>query len=116
MSYNNTGRLIWTNHALERLHDRRISKNDAEATYRSPSHVQSGKQTGTTEFIRRFDGYTITIIGKKNDHNEWVAVSLWRDPPLYGTKDYAKKQEYHRYRKSGFWGKVWYTIKRQLFG
>lgn len=108
------GGIIWTNHALERLSERGLSQDLAWQAFSAPDSQKPGKKAGTTEFRKRVDNATITLIAKPNDTNEWLVLSCWIDPPLYGTKDYKKKQAYLNYKKAGFWGKVWYTVKSQL--
>lgn len=114
MSTRDFGGIIWTNHALERLGERGLSQEKAWETYHRPDRSFPGKQNGTTEFQKRFGPSTVTLIAKQNERREWLVLSCWIDPPLPGTEDYRKKQNYERYRRSGFWGKVWYTIKQQL--
>jgi hypothetical protein len=105
---------IWTHHALERLADRKISQKMAGDTFSSPDKMTHGKEPGTTEFIKKFGDYTVTVIGKHNEKNEWIIVSVWIDPPMLGTKDYKKKEHYKRYKKAGFMGKIWWTLLRQI--
>ena len=108
------GGLIWTNHALSRLDERGLSQNLAWQTFQKPDEQLRGKNPGTTEFRKKIEQSLITLIAKPNEKGEWVVLSCWIDPPLYGTKDYHKKQAYLKYKKAGFWGKVWYTLKSQL--
>lgn len=93
--------LIFTNHALERMNDRKIAKNLALQTFSSPDAVHNGKKTGTKEFRKKFDKSTLTLIALQNDKNEWVVLSCWIDPPIFGTK-------------ANFWGKILFEIKKQL--
>lgn len=106
--------LIWTTHALERISQRKILRSQAEETFYNPDRISSGKEKDTTQFRKKFGIHTITLIAKKNEKGEWVTLSTWIDPPHPGTADYSKKQEWHNYKKAGFWGKLFYTIKRQL--
>jgi hypothetical protein len=114
MSSRDYGGIIWTNHALARLGERGLSQEKAWETYKSPDRHFPGKQSGTMEFQKRFGSSIVTLIAKQNERHEWLVLSCWIDPPLPGTEDFRKKQNYEKYRKSGFWGKVWYTIKQQL--
>lgn len=106
--------LIWTNHALARLKERGLSQELAARAFTEPDEFFPGKKTGTMEYRKKVESSVITLILKQNEKKEWLVLSAWIDPPLYGTKDYRKKQAYERYKKAGFWGKVWYTIKSQL--
>lgn len=105
--------IIFTNHALDQITNRGISKNDAYNTFKSPDRSFNGKQGGT-EFHKRFDGFEITLIGKRNEKNEWIAISVWRNPPLAGTKDAKRASEWKEYKNAGPLGKIWISIKQQL--
>lgn len=111
--------IIWTHHAIERMEQRKMSQDYAYQTFQSPDRQLSGKQSGTYEYQKQFGRHKATVIAKQNDKGEWVVLSCWIDPPMYGTDDYNKKQKYNNYtreyRKAGFWGKVWLEIKG-LFG
>ncbi|HVZ58303.1 MAG TPA: hypothetical protein VG935_00915, partial [Patescibacteria group bacterium] len=107
---------IWTNHALERLGQRGLSQDLAWQAFSHPDRELPGKNSGTMEYQRRFGPSLVTIIAKQNERREWIILSNWIDPPLPGTMDYYKKEEYKRYQKSGFWGKIFLSFKKQLFG
>lgn len=108
------GGIIWTNHALERLGQRGLTQDLAWQTFNSPDCSIDGKKEGTIEYQKRFNHSLVTIIAKKNEKNEWVILSCWIDPPLPGTVDAKKKEEYRKYQKAGFWGKFFLTLKKQL--
>lgn len=120
MSYqNHYGGVIWTNHAIERMQQRKLEQDMALQAFQRPDRELPGKQHGTKEYQRRFGRSLVTIIAKQNEKSEWIVVSCWIDPPLYGTHDYVKKQKYNAkmdtYRKASFWGKVWLDLKG-IFG
>ena len=62
-----------------------------------------------SDLVKKIEDHT-----KKNDQNEWIIISCWQDPPLPGTRDYHKKQQWLKYKKAGFFGKLFITLKRQL--
>jgi hypothetical protein len=108
------GGLVFTNHALQRLEERQFPQRMVVETFNRPDTSHPAKQVGAFEYRKRFDASTVTVIAKQNERREWVVLSCWIDPPLPGTKDYKQKQRYHAYKKAGFWGKVWLTIRNQL--
>jgi len=110
------GNAIWTNHALERLDQRGLSQELAWKTFSSPERQLVGKNPGTTEFQKRFGASLVTVIAKQNERREWIILSNWIDPPLPGSIDHYKKDNYKRYQKAGFWGKLFLTLKSQIFG
>ncbi|CAN5143293.1 hypothetical protein BH09PAT1_BH09PAT1_0240 [soil metagenome] len=107
---------IWTNHALERLGQRGLSQDIAWQAFAHPDRQFTGKNPGTVELQKNFGQSLVTIIAKQNEKREWIILSNWIDPPLPGTIDYYKKEGYKKYQKAGFWGKVFLTLKKQLFG
>lgn len=107
---------IWTNHALERLGQRGLSQELAWQAFSAAENQTVGKNPGTTEFKKRFGSSLVTIIAKQNEKREWIILSNWIDPPLPGTIDYLKKDEYKKYQKAGFWGKLFITLRKQIFG
>jgi hypothetical protein len=117
MSYQtNFKGIIWTNHALERLRQRRLHQDDAYKAFKNPDTSVKGKQSGTIEMQKRFGPHLVTIIAKQDEKRQWIILSCWVDPPMAGTIDARKKTEYIKYKKAGFWGKFWIGIRRQLFG
>lgn len=106
--------LIFTLHAQEQLAARGVKMEDAYEAFEHPTKFSKGKYSGTTEFEREFDNFKITIVAHQNQKNEWVARSVWRNPPLPGTSDAKQKISWKKYNKSGFWGKIWHQIKQQL--
>jgi hypothetical protein len=107
------GNLIWTNHALDRLADRKLDQNLAWQAYRYPDEVLQGKEAGTTEYRKRIHTSLITMIIKKDDGKQ-IVLSCWIDPPLSGTQDDRKRQDWKRYQKASWWMKWILTFKRQL--
>ncbi|MEN9327737.1 MAG: hypothetical protein RI947_545 [Candidatus Parcubacteria bacterium] len=112
------GGAIWTNHALERLGQRGLSQDIASQAFNHPDASIPGKQSGTTEYTKRFGKSMVTIIATRNDKREWLILSCWIDPPLPGSIDEGKKEKWLDYRsaysKAGFWGKLWLVLLKQL--
>ncbi len=105
--------LIFTNHAIQRIEERGLTRDLAWETFNHPNDTSNSK-TGSTEFVKYFNGFKTTLVARQNEKHEWVVLSLWRDPPLPGTHDAKKKTQWENYKKSGFWGKIWITFKQQL--
>lgn len=113
MSANVYQGLIFTNHALERMRERRITNQDIWETYNFPD-FQAEKKNDSVERSKKFGKREISIIFKHNEKNEVVIVSCWMDPPLPGSPDAREKQWWQRYKKAGFWGKLWLTLLKQI--
>lgn len=110
---NNYGGVIWTHHALERLTQRGLSQSLAWETFRYPDSSYAGKKSGTTEYIKQVGKSKITIVATQNEKKEWIILSCWVDPPLPGSIDLTTKQDYQKYQRASFWGKLFMTFKRQ---
>lgn len=120
-----TSDIVFTNHAVDRMKERGIAGNLAWEAIINPDKKSAGKEKYTTEFVKQFDTYKITAIGKKNERGSWVILSVWMDPPLQGTADYRNREKYlkgldrkkrldKKMATSGFWGKMWLTFRKQL--
>ncbi|RJQ24419.1 hypothetical protein C4577_07965 [Candidatus Parcubacteria bacterium] len=105
---------IWTNHALERLDQRGLTQDLAAQAFNRPDNSIQGKKPGTIEFQKRVGKSLITIISKKNEKNEWIILSCWIDPPLPGSIDILKQEQYKKYQKAGFWKRLFISFKNQL--
>jgi hypothetical protein len=115
MAYSNHFRgIIWTNHALERLSQRNMTQNMAFEAFSNADRVIPGKKAHTTEFQKRIDHYFATVIATKNEKDEWVVLSCWVDPPMPGSIDIKKRNDYLALKNSSGWKKIWLTIKQQL--
>jgi hypothetical protein len=115
MNYNKFfGNVIWTNHALERLGQRGLTQDLAYKAFRYSDQSFPGKNKGTTEYQKRFGNSLVTIIATQNEKSEWLILSCWIDPPLPGSIDIKKNEYWKQYKKAGFWGKFWLTIKKQI--
>lgn len=108
------GDVIWTNHALSRTSDRGLTQKIVWETYRYPDEKREGKEKGTTEFLRKVEDSIVTVIGKQNEKRQWLIISCWANPPLPGSIDIQVQKEHKTYRRAGFFGKFFYTIKKQL--
>ncbi|HRN69791.1 MAG TPA: DUF4258 domain-containing protein [Candidatus Woesebacteria bacterium] len=86
--------LIWTNHALQRLEERKIPQDWAWRAFKFPDSIQKGKKSGTVEHTKQYNALTVTLIATKNEKKEWIIISCWVDPPLPGSIDIKKQQEY----------------------
>lgn len=109
---NKFGGAIWTDHALDRIKERGIPHDYAVESFKNPDSSELSKQG--QRLTKRIEDKTITIVTKKNERNESIILSIWMDPPMFGTKDYKNKQRYNEYKKAGIGKKIWLTILKQL--
>lgn len=104
------GGLIWTNHALQRIKERKIPQEYAAQTYRTTQGFP-GTDMNTTEYQKYFGNHLVTVIVAKNDRKEDIIVSCWAEPPFAGSADLKKKQQYWEYKKAGILKKIWLSLK-----
>src|SRR5690349_16106475 len=105
------GGVIWTNHALQRLKERRLPQKMVLETFNAPDNRFNGKQPGTLEYEKRIGNYFVTLIAKQNERKEWLILSCWVEPPLPGSIDIPKKQRYYEYKRASFWGRILLDLK-----
>lgn len=79
---------IFTNHALQRLSQRRITQSDAWYTLRRPDKSLKGKTPGSWKFYKDYGSQRIEVVAKKNEKGTWVVLSCWSkqmgtDQPLF---------------------------------
>ncbi len=111
----NYGGVIWTNHALERLGQRGLTQEIAWQAFQHPDEERVGKTSDSMEYHRRIGKSEVTVVAKQNEKREWLILSCWAYPPLTAWAQ-TKEDDYHKFKRAGFWGKMWYTLKKQLFG
>jgi len=87
---NRFGGVVWTNHALDRLHKRGIKQGDAWATWRRPDQSEYAKTKGAWVYYRTFGNQKIEVVAKQNEKKEWVILSVWSRPTLFGTRSATK--------------------------
>ena len=83
----NFGGVIWTNHALDRLKQRKISQGDAWATWRRPDQERYVASTGAWVYYRTYGRRKIEVVAKQNEKKEWVILSVWSKQVFAKKKD-----------------------------
>ena len=71
---------IWTNHALERLKDRKIPKDQVLQALYNFDHKYVN-QDGSIELRKKISTQTVAAIIKENEIGEKIIVSCWINPP-----------------------------------
>ena len=110
MKYKN---LIWTNHAIQRLSDRRIPQHVINDTITNYDFV-SPRDDGASEYRKRFDNQTMFAIVKTNEYGEGIIVSCWVNPPNQGTQDFKKRARYLKKQTASPFKKLWLTFLDQI--
>lgn len=103
------GGVVWTNHALQRLSERKISQSDAWATWRNPDQSRFATAKGAWIYYKTYGSQQIEVVAKQNDKKEWIILSVWSRPVDQG----------HQYGGHSHPGKpksLWQLIKEALKG
>lgn len=69
--------LVFTDHALERLRQRKVDMGEVWATWRHPSKSYYAATKGAWVYQRNWGKRQIELVAKKNDQGEWVVLTLW---------------------------------------
>lgn len=107
-------KLIWTDHARQRLQDRGLSQPTVEQAIRHAEQRRPGKKANTQEYSARFEEHTVTAVVSPGEKNELIIISCWVDPPFPGTKSWYKKQRWKRYKQLPWWQKLLWLAARQV--
>lgn len=73
----NYGGVIWTNHALERLHQRSIPQDVAYLAFRKADKSRYAQSKGGWVYHKTIQGKLIEVVAKKNEKNQWVILTVW---------------------------------------
>lgn len=113
MGKNEYKSLILTNHAIDRISQRAITEEDIWQTYKSPDFQEERKNNAVLR-SKRFKNYEISIIYKYSTENKPIILSVWMEPPIPGSKDAKEKEWWGKYKRAGFWGKIFLTFQKQI--
>lgn len=104
---------IWTNHALQRLKERKIPRNLInQALYHPDNTLYQNKYV--IEQQSRNTGRTTAVIIKTHDNGDKIILSCWVNPPFPGTRDYILRKRYLAMQKAPFMKKLWLTLLNKL--
>lgn len=76
----NFGGVIWTNHAIERLKERKISQGDAFAAFNRPDESKYSRKSAGYVYYKSWGNQKLEVVAKKNGEGKWVIISVWSKP------------------------------------
>ena len=94
---------IFTNHAINRLHNRQITQSDAWYTFQHPDGSQPGKTLGSKKFFKNHGRQRIEVIAKKNEKGEWIILSCWSRYVGDNQSIFRKENLLEKLIKKGLW-------------
>ena len=106
-------KIIWTNHALDRLKDRNVARSQVIQAISSPDS-KINNPDGSIELAREFGNQKAHAIIKENDLGEYIVLSCWINPPNYGSADYKKRSFDKKLKKASGIKKFWLTLLNQI--
>lgn len=98
--------LIWTNHLLDRMRQRGISKEYVYWTFRKPDRQKDARTPGSYKFMRSDKQNWFVVVAKKNDKGEWILMSCWSQPKKQTDKPYRSTKHLN----------FWQNLLKMLFG
>jgi hypothetical protein len=104
---------IWTNHAIQRLKERKIPRKFIDQTLYHPDK-KLHRNAYVTEQQKRIKDITIAAIIKENEDGEKIILSCWANPPFRGTRDYKLRQRFLAMKKASFMKKIWLTLLNKI--
>ena len=105
--------IIWTNHALKRISDRKITQSQVYQTI-SSFDSKINKSDGSIEYIKSYGTQTVHTVTKQNSEGESVLLSCWINPPNLGTIDSKTEKLRKSVKHSGPIKKLWLTLLNQI--
>jgi len=69
--------VIFTDHALQRLRERKIAQSDAWYTWKHPDQQLRGTTPGSYRYRKTYGRQQIEVIAKQNEKREWIILSCW---------------------------------------
>lgn len=74
---NRYGGVIWTNHAIQRLYERRLAQSDAWYTFQYPDGQLRGGASGSFRYYKDYGNQRIEVVASQNEKKEWIVLSCW---------------------------------------
>ncbi|MDO8551284.1 MAG: DUF4258 domain-containing protein [bacterium] len=98
------GGVIWTNHAIERLKERRIAQSDAFYTFQHSDGQMSGTTPRSIRYYKDYGDQRIEVVAARNEKKEWIILSCWSKIIGTGRPYFAKNES------------LWITVIKKLLG
>lgn len=78
--------LVFTNHALDRLQQRKVEMTEVWAAWRRPDKRYYASTKQAWVFCRNWRHRQIEVVAKQNELKEWVVLSVWSNYVNYKPK------------------------------
>lgn len=69
--------VIFTNHAIQRLCQRKIAQSDAWYTFQHADKRVPGSSPSAFKFFKDYGQQRFEVVAKQNEKGEWVILSCW---------------------------------------
>jgi hypothetical protein len=69
--------LIFTNHALSRMRERKIKQGDVWATWKRPDNSRYAKSKSAWVYYKTYGNQKIEVVAKQNEKKQWIVLSVW---------------------------------------
>lgn len=105
--------LIFTDHAIQRLYQRKITQSDAWYTFKHASTRVPGSTPGSFKFFKDYGEQRIEVVAKQNEKGEWVILSCWSKLVGTGQPLFQKPENFLFFLIKKVVGKCWRTVKKK---
>jgi hypothetical protein len=107
------GGVIWTNHAIQRLRERKITQSDAWYSFQHPDRQLPGKTSGSIRYYKDYGEQRIEVIAKQNEKKEWVILSCWSKILGTGRSIFPKQESVFLTAGKKISRKLWKLIQKR---
>lgn len=97
------GGVIWTNHAIQRLYESRITQSDAWYSFQHPDGQTYGSAPGSIKYYKDYGPQRIEVVATRNEKKEWVILSCWSKIIGTGQSIFPKSENL-----------LWFLVKKIL--
>jgi hypothetical protein len=104
-------KIVFTHHARIRLKERELSAQVIEQTVTDPDKVVAGRDVGTVEYQREFDGGKVTVVTGKTHTGRVIVLSCWRDPTACETRNSRRRKLFCTKKNVPFWKRIFMELK-----
>lgn len=99
--------IILTDHALERMRERRVSEEMVFVALTKPDRSREADAKGKFIYNKSFGREMVEVVASQNERKEWVVVSVWSRP-----ESQIRNNQY--YVRNGLIDRVLDWVERKL--
>jgi hypothetical protein len=110
---NRYGGVIWTNHAIQRLYERRITQSDAWYSFQHPDGQLPGTAPCSIKYFKDYGPQRIEVVATRNEKKEWIIISCWSKLIGTGQSIFPKQENLFLVLIERIIKSLWQTISKK---